>query len=170
MTEKIEFKDKKISREDLEKILEAGMLSPTAKSLQPQKIYVVESKEGLDKIQKITNYRSPTVLMVCGDIEKCYKESYHGGYAVSYRQDCLLVSIHMVLKATYLGIDNVYNTNLDIVDKLEKEFELDLNNRPVSLIFLGYYTDDSAGFKASNFSCNLLPKRKKDIKEVVKYI
>lgn len=37
MAEKIEFKDKKISREDLDRILEAGRLSPTAKSLQPQK-------------------------------------------------------------------------------------------------------------------------------------
>ena len=166
MTEKIEFKDKKISREDLDRILEAGMLSPTAKSLQPQKIFVIESKTGLDKIKKITNYRSPTVLMVCGDIEKCYKENY----SVSYIQDCLLVSIHMILEATYLGIDNLYITNHNIVDKLEKEFELNFNNSPVSLIFLGYKTDDSVGFKASDFSCNLLPKHKKDINEIVKYI
>ena len=68
MAEKIEFKDKKISREDLDRILEAGRLSPTAKSLQPQKIFVVESKKGLDKIQKLTKYKSPTVLMVCGDL------------------------------------------------------------------------------------------------------
>lgn len=166
MTEKIEFKDKKISREDLDRILEAGMLSPTAKSLQPQKIFVIESKTGLDKIKKITNYRSPTVLMVCGDVEKCYKENY----SVSYIQDCLLVSIHMILEATYLGIDNLYITNHNIVDKLEKEFELNFNNSPVSLIFLGYKTDDSVGFKASDFSCNLLPKHKKDINEIVKYI
>lgn len=166
MNEKIEFKDKKISREDLDRILEAGILSPTAKSLQPQKIYVIESKTGLDKIQKITNHRAPTVLMVCGDIEKCYKENY----SVSYRQDCILVSINMVLEATYLGIDNLYNIDLDVADKLEKEFELNINNRPVSLIFLGYKTDDSAGFKASDFSCNLLPKHKRDIDEIVKYI
>lgn len=166
MTKKIEFKDKKISREDLDRILEAGMLSPTAKSLQPQKIFVIESKTGLDKIKKITNYRSPTVLMVCGDTEKCYKENY----SVSYIQDCLLVSIHMILEATYLGIDNLYITDHNIADKLEKEFELDFNNRPVSLIFLGYKTDDSAGFKASDFSCNLLPKHKKNINEIVKYI
>lgn len=166
MTEKIEFKDKKISREDLDRILEAGMLSPTAKSLQPQKIYVIESKEGLDKIQKITNYKSPTVLMVCGDVEKCYREDH----SVSYLHDCLLASIHMILEATYLGIDNIYDRNLNFRYKLEKEFKLDINSIPVSLIFLGYKTDDSAGFKASDFSCNLLPKRKKDIKEIVKYI
>lgn len=76
MSENIQFKDKKISKEDLDRVLETGMLSPTAKGLQPQKIYVIESKDGLDKIQRITNYRFPTVLMVCGDIEKCYKEDH----------------------------------------------------------------------------------------------
>ena len=166
MNEKLEFKDKKISREDLNRILEAGILSPTAKSLQPPKIYVIESKEGLNKIQKITNRKSPTVLMVCGDAEKCYRENH----AISYLQDCLLVSIHMILEATYLGIDNIYDRYLDFGNKLEKAFKLDINSMPVSLIYLGYKTDDSIGWKASDFTCNLLPKRKKDINEIVKYI
>lgn len=62
MNEKIEFKDQKISKDDLNRILEAGMLSPTAKSLQPQKIYVIESEKTLSKIQKLTNCHAPTVL------------------------------------------------------------------------------------------------------------
>ncbi|MEI3355584.1 MAG: nitroreductase family protein [Clostridia bacterium] len=45
MSEKIEFTDRKNSREDLDRILEAGILTPTAKSLQPQKIYVIESEK-----------------------------------------------------------------------------------------------------------------------------
>ena len=73
MFEKIEFTVKKISKENLDRILEAGILSPTAKSLQPQKIYVIESEKQLNKIKKITNYKSPTILLVCGDVEKCYK-------------------------------------------------------------------------------------------------
>ena len=168
MAEKIEFKDKKISREDLDRILEAGRLSPTAKSLQPQKIFVVESKKGLDKIQKLTKYKSPTVLMVCGDIEKCYKDDR----AISYIQDGILVSLHMVLEATYLGIDNIYKDYRDykVFDKIEEEFGFNNNIRPVSLIFLGYTTDDSASFKASDFNCNLLSKRGKTIVEIVEYI
>ena len=48
------FSDKKISQQDIEKILEAG-LAPTAKNYQPQFIYVVLSEEGLEKIDKITH-------------------------------------------------------------------------------------------------------------------
>lgn len=166
MSEKIEFTDRKISREDLDRILEAGILTPTAKSLQPQKIYVIESEKKLDIIQKITNYKSPTILLVCGDEEKCYKKNN----SVSYKQDCILVSLNMVLEATYLGIDNLYMETYNFLNKLEKEFSLNVNNMPVSLIFLGYKKEASIGFKASDFNCNLLPKRKKNINEIVKYI
>ncbi len=166
MFEKIEFTGKKISKENLDRILEAGILSPTAKSLQPQKIYVIESEKQLNKIKKITNYKSPTILLVCGDVEKCYKINN----SVSYKQDCILVSLNMVLEAIYLGIDNLYMETYDFSNELEKEFSLGINDMPVSLIFLGYKTEDSIGFRASDFNCNLLPKRKKDINEIVKYI
>ena len=41
------FKDEQIKKEELDSILEAGRLAPTAKNIQPQKIYVVQSKEGI---------------------------------------------------------------------------------------------------------------------------
>ena len=41
------FKEDKIPKEKLEKILEAGRIAPTAKNNQPQKIYVVKSSEGI---------------------------------------------------------------------------------------------------------------------------
>ena len=44
------FSNEKISDEIINKILEAGRVAPTAKNLQPIKIYVVSSDEGLSKI------------------------------------------------------------------------------------------------------------------------
>ena len=51
------LKMKKIADDVLKKILEVGKLAPTAKNLQPQKIYVVNSKEGLEKIDKASPCR-----------------------------------------------------------------------------------------------------------------
>ena len=48
------FDGRKISKEQLDAILKAGRLAPTAKNLQEQKIYVVQSDEGLAKIDRIT--------------------------------------------------------------------------------------------------------------------
>ena len=43
------FNDSKITAQQLNEILEAGRLAPTAKNLQEQHIYVVQSEEGLAK-------------------------------------------------------------------------------------------------------------------------
>ena len=67
-------------KEELDKILEAGRLAPTAKNNQPIKIYVVESAEGLNKIDKASRcrYAAPTVLLICGNKDEAYhKEEYH---------------------------------------------------------------------------------------------
>ncbi len=40
------FDSRQISKEQLDSILEAGRLAPTAKNLQEQHVYVVQSAEG----------------------------------------------------------------------------------------------------------------------------
>ena len=40
------FSNKELEQEKIEKILEAGRLAPTAKNVQPFKIYVIKSEEG----------------------------------------------------------------------------------------------------------------------------
>ena len=44
------FDSRQISKEQLDSILEAGRLAPTAKNLQEQHVYVVQSAEGLVKL------------------------------------------------------------------------------------------------------------------------
>ena len=44
------FDSRQISKEQLDSILEAGRLAPTAKNLQEQHVYVVQSAEGLAKV------------------------------------------------------------------------------------------------------------------------
>lgn len=43
------FKDKRVEKELLDKILEAGRIAPTAKNNQPQYIFVVESKKDFQR-------------------------------------------------------------------------------------------------------------------------
>lgn len=45
------FKEEKVRREDLDKILKAGMLAPTAHNDQPQRILVINSDEALEKLK-----------------------------------------------------------------------------------------------------------------------
>ncbi len=54
------FGDKAISEEELDAILEAGRIAPTAKNLQEQRVYVLESDEALAR----GSTRSAPVAMV----------------------------------------------------------------------------------------------------------
>ena len=56
------YSAREIEREKLDAVLEAGRLAPTAKNLQEQHIYVVQSEEMLARIDKVTpcRYGAPT--------------------------------------------------------------------------------------------------------------
>ena len=47
------FTDQAVEEDKLEKILEAGRIAPTAANLQPQRIYVLESKVSVAKMSSL---------------------------------------------------------------------------------------------------------------------
>ncbi len=153
------FSDKKLEKEKLNKILEAGRIAPTAKNLQPIKIYVVESEEGLKKIDNATRcrYGAKTVLIVCGNKE----EAYHKGEYSTYEMDSCIVNTHMMLEATNLGVDNIWIEAFE-EDILKEEFNIPNEYTPVCLLPLGYKTEDCP--------LNPLHEKRKNIEEIVEYI
>lgn len=74
------FKEEKVRREDLDKILKAGMLAPTAHNDQPQRILVINSDEALEKLKKCTacHFNAPTALLICSDKDACWTRKYDG--------------------------------------------------------------------------------------------
>lgn len=152
------FSDKKVEEDKINKILEAGRLAPTAKNNQPFKIYVVNSEEGLSKIDKATRcrYGAKTVLMICGNVEEAYhKEEYS-----TYEMDSCIVATHMMLEATNVGVDNIWVESFD-EDILREEFNIPSDYIPVCLLPLGY--------KAEDCPANPLHDKRKDIKDIVEY-
>lgn len=153
------FKNKKVEKELLEKILEAGRLAPTAKNLQPIKIYVIDSDSAIEKLDKATpcRYGSRTVLLVCGDKELAFSKN---GYS-TYEMDAVIVATHMMLEATNINIQNIWVELFD-KDVLKKEFSIPANLVPVCLIPLGYEADD----------CPKSPNHitRKELKELTEYV
>ena len=129
------FSDKKLEKDKLDKILEAGRIAPTAKNIQPFKIYIIESEEGLKKLDKATpcRYKAPVVLLICGEPEKSYNKNGHP----TYEMDSSIVTTHMMLEATNLGVDNIWIEMFD-EEKIIKEFDIPSNLKPVCLLPLGY--------------------------------
>ena len=133
------FKIDKISNEIIEKILIAGNLAPTARNIQPQIIFIVQSHEGLEKIDKASpcRFNAPLVMLVCSDKNIAFEKNGHS----TYEMDACIVATHMMLCATNLGIGSIWieQFNREII---KNEFELGDNVEPICLIPMGYKADD----------------------------
>lgn len=101
------FSNKQITQEQLQEILEIGRLAPTAKNLQEQRIFVVQSPEGLAKIDEVTpcRYGAPTVLVVGYDKNEAY--AYEDG-TCGGMEDATIVATHLILAAANVGVDSCW--------------------------------------------------------------
>ena len=102
------FKEEKVRQEDLDKILKAGMLAPTAHNDQPQRILVINSDEALEKLKKCTacHFNAPTALLICSDKDACWTRKYDG--KKSYDIDAAIVTTHMMLEAENIGVGTTW--------------------------------------------------------------
>lgn len=132
------FSDKAIEPEKLEQILEAGRIAPTAKNLHPEKIYVLQSKEAVEKISRLSRciYGAPAVLLVCYDEDAAWHSSQREGY-ISGEMDASIVTTHMMLQAWELGIGSCW-VGLFNDKEVSEAFALPANIKPVALMPLGY--------------------------------
>ena len=87
------YSDRQVEAEKLDPILAAGRLAPTAKNLQEQHVYVVQSPEELAKIDGVTpcRYGAPTVLVVAFDKNNVF--TYPGGKRDSGVEDATIVAM-----------------------------------------------------------------------------
>ena len=155
------FDDKKIEREKLDRILEAGRLAPTAKNFQEQRVYVVQSDEGLSKIDDLTpcRYGAKTVLMVAFDKKNTF--TYPGDKYDSGVEDATIVATHMLLAAASEKVDSCWVNFID-PDKVKESFDLPENKQILAFIDLGYAKEGTKPLD-KHF-------KRKDIEETVKFI
>ena len=148
------FSDKEIEQEKLDKILEAGRIAPTAVNFQPQRIYVIKSKENREKLKSICKmtFDAPVILLACADMSKSWKSRYEEGYD-SAEMDVSIVGTQMMLEAWNLDIGScwvrAFNSN-----EVKKIFELPENIKPIFLLPIGYKADDCEPNQNFHFSRN----------------
>lgn len=131
------YDGKQISNDQLQAILEAGRLAPTAKNLQEQHIYVMQSEEALATIDEVTpcRYGAPTVLVVAFDAEDVYV--YPGEQRDSGIEDASIVATHMLLAAKDAGVDSCWINRFNPAE-LKEKLGLPENEEILMLMNLGY--------------------------------
>lgn len=155
------YSDRQVEKEKLEAILNAGRLAPTAKNLQEQHIYVLQSAEALDKFDQVSpcRYGAPTVLVVTFDKNNVYL--YPGEKRDSGVEDASIVATHMILAAADEGVDSCWINCLD-PDELAKALELPRNEEILMAMDLGYAAE-GAGPLANH-------EKRKELSETVSYL
>lgn len=131
------YSDVKPTEDQLRAILEAGRVAPTAKNLQEQHVYVLESPEALAKFDAITpcRYGAPVVLVVAYDHDNVF--TYPGGKYESGAEDATIVATHMILAAKNVGVDSCWINFLD-PDKLATALGLPENETILMALDLGH--------------------------------
>lgn len=135
--------EKVISERQLEAILQAGRLAPTAKNNQAQRIYVAQSPEALAAIDKHTHcrYGATTVLVVCWDKNGVFL--YPGSTTRdSGPEDASIVATQMMLAAANAGVDSCW-INYFNPDELAASLGLPDNVEILMLLDLGFAAEGS---------------------------
>ena len=155
------FSARQLAPAQLDAILAAGRVAPTAKNLQEQRIYVIQSAQGLAKIDAATpcRYGAPTCLVVAFDRSSVF--TYPGGKRDSGVEDASIVATHLMLAAANAGVDSCW-LNLFNPDELAKELGLPENEEVLMILDLGYAAE-GAGPLANHGS-------RKPLSETVAYL
>ncbi|MBR6100887.1 MAG: nitroreductase family protein [Ruminococcus sp.] len=155
------YSGRQVSEEKLCAILEAGRLAPTAKNLQEQRIYVIQSPEMLSVLDKLTpcRYGAPTVIAVAYDRNNVF--TYPGNKYSSGTEDATIVATQMILAAADEGVDSCWLNYFD-PDLTAKAIGLPENEEIVMLMDLGYAAEGAGPLP--NHS------NRKPLSETVKYI
>ena len=137
------YSGRQVEPEKLNAILAAGRLAPTAKNLQEQRVYVIQSSSLLAKIDASTpcRYGAPTVLVVAFDKNNVF--TYPGGKRDSGIEDASIVATHLILAAADEGVDSCWLNYFD-PDKLAASLGLPEIVEFLMVLDLGY-AEEGAG-------------------------
>ncbi len=131
------FSDVHMKKNNLEAILEAGRLAPTARNGQEHHVYVMHSDEALSLVDTLTpcRYGATVVLVVTYDDEKSF--TYPGGKRKTGAEDATIVATHMMLAAANEGIASCWINNFD-PEVVEKALKLPENEKVLMMLDLGF--------------------------------
>lgn len=107
------FKDLPLTEVQINHILEAARLAPTAANKQPVHVWVVKSPEALEKLKGATDYTygAPVVFMVGCKADEAWVRKYDGKNGAEI--DAAIVGTHIMLEASALGLGNVWVGSFD---------------------------------------------------------
>ena len=130
------YSDRKISREQINLILEAGRIAPSAKNRQPWHTIVVDEPDLIEKMKDAARfYGAPLLFIVCTNHQEAWIREIDRKPIGDI--DNAIFTTHMMLQAEDMGLNSLWIGYFkpDVIAKL---FPLPDNIEPVSILAVGY--------------------------------
>lgn len=135
---------KPVEQDKIDKIIEAGIVAPTACNLQPFKIWVMESAEALEKVRQTNLFpfvkQAPVIFVIGGNADEAWKRKYDGHNFVDV--DTSIVATHMMLEVQDLGLGTTWVGFFD-PDKMKALFPEMEGYELLCMFGVGYPAEDS---------------------------
>ena len=135
------YSDRPVEKQKLDRILRAAQVAPTAVNKQPQRIYVLQSGEALEKAALVTRFTfgAPLILLVCSDTKVGHTMA-DGQYIGTV--DAAIAMTQMMLEATELGLGTCWVRGF-VRDDVTNVFGLPDNILPEGMLIIGYPSADA---------------------------
>lgn len=155
------FSAQPVEPEKLALILEAGRNAPTAHNLQPQRIFVLQSPESLERADACmgSHFHPPVILAVAYDSTASWKRETDGKDHGEI--DAAIAATQMMLQAADLGLGTTY-VGMFEPEKLLTAFPEMAGTTPIALLPLGYPAEGAHPAR--------LHGDRKPMEELVKYL
>lgn len=155
------FSSQPVEAEKLQLVLQAAQSAPTAHNLQPQRVFVLQSPEALEKVNACTpcHFGEPVMLVVGYDAAEAWKRETDGKNHGEI--DASLAVMQMMLQAADLGLGTTY-VGMFEPEKLLAAFPEMQGFTPTALLPLGY--------PAETAHPSRLHADRKELAETVKYL
>lgn len=136
------FLEKKVEEDKIALLAESGRLAPTAANLQPQRILVIDSAEGLETVKQCTPYHfnAPLVFLVCYDTTASWKRKFDGKDMGEV--DASIITTHIMLAAESIGLGATWVAYFD-PEVVKEKLALPEGVEPVAFLPVGYPAADS---------------------------
>ncbi len=130
------YTERKVEKEKIDLILEAGRLAPTGCNRQGERLIVVTSDDALERVRKAgSTYGAPLAIVVCMKRDGLWTRPCDGRNLIDI--DAAIVTDHMMLEASSLGLGTCWICNFN-PEVLINELEIPSDLIPVNILLVGY--------------------------------
>lgn len=133
------YTKKPVERSLIFEILEAARLAPSACNYQPWHFLVLTEPDNLSDFQEVypRNWfrEAPVCIVICSDHSQSWKRKSDGKDFADV--DVAIVTDHLILKATELGLGTCWVCNFDAT-LVRKKLRLPDHLEPMVLVTIGY--------------------------------